>query len=485
MNETVTQLVDFRENIHQSIPYRSDATMELIDAIAGNTSAQSPVALSLNSLFHRQYSSLHDAVDNFFVPGSSDKSEFERREQQLQRMRIAAGYYPEPTRHNFYQFGLDTTTQPRPFAHTLKDRGIHYYPNPAPGNKPIIVGHSYSVLAGLPEKENKTSPPWVIPLLIRRVPTDKKATEVGAAQLDDLLKDKELPFGSHLSSAVGDSTYSSCEFIGQVVNHKNLATNVRVRGNRKFYRIPQKVEEVGKGQGHPTWYGTPFKMKDSSTWDEADGRENFPFTFRNGRVCQIEMQTWYNMLMRGKRDIPMHEHPFTLIRVVVKDSDGKMVFNRPLWLTIHGERRHEISLSDAYEAYRQRYDLEHFFRFGKNRLLMASYQSPDVEHEENWWEIVGLAYVELYIAAPLANSLPRPWERYLPQVNNSSGQLTSPSMVQRDLSRIIQGIESPVWLPKPRGKSPGRTKGYSPGRRERLPVVKKGKKDAPKSTRSP
>ena len=484
MNQAITRLVNFRENIHQSFPYRSDATMELIDAIAGNTSAQSPVALSLNSLFHRQYSSLHDAVDNFFVPGSSDKSEFERHEQQLQRMRIVAKYCPEPIQRNFYLFGLDTTTQPRPFADTLKDRGIHYYPNPAPGNKPIIVGHNYSVLAGLPEKEDKTSSPWVIPLSIRRVPTDKKATDIGAAQLDDILRDKELPFDSHLSSVVGDSTYSACEFIGHLVEHENLVPNVRMRSNRTFYRIPQK-EGVPKGQGHPTWYGTPFKMKDASTWGEADAQENFPFTLRKGRVCQIEMQAWYNILMRGKRDIAMHEHPFTLIRVVVKDSDGKMVFDRPLWLTIHGERRHEISLSDVYKAYRQRYDLEHFFRFGKNRLLMDSYQSPDVEHEENWWEIVGLAYVELYLAAPLANSLPRPWERYLPQVNNSSGQLLSPSMVQRDLARIIQEIESPVWLPKPRGKSPGRTKGYSPGRRERQPVVKKGKKDTPKSTRGP
>ncbi len=277
MNQVDTPLVNFRENIHQSFPYRSDATMELIDAIASNRSAQSPVALSLNSLFHRKYSSIHDAVDNFFVPSSPEKSESERREQQLQRMRIVAGYYPEPTGHNFYQFGLDTTTQPRPFADTLEDRGICYCPNPAPGNNPIIVGHNYSVLAGLPEKENKTSPPWVIPLSIRRVPTDKKATDVGAAQLADLLEDKELPFGSHLSSAVGDSSYSACKFIGQVVGHENLATNVRVRSNRTFYREPQK-EEIPKRRGHPLWYGTPFRMKDSSTWGEADERENFPFT---------------------------------------------------------------------------------------------------------------------------------------------------------------------------------------------------------------
>jgi NAD-dependent SIR2 family protein deacetylase len=35
-------------------------------------------------------------------------------------------------------------------------------------------------VAALPEKTEKNSPPWVIPLLIRRVPTDKKSIVVGA-----------------------------------------------------------------------------------------------------------------------------------------------------------------------------------------------------------------------------------------------------------------------------------------------------------------
>jgi hypothetical protein len=124
-----------------------------------------------------------------------------------------------------------------------------------------------------------------------------------------------------------------------------------------------------------------------------------------GRVCQVEIQAWYNLLMTGKRDIPMHSYPFTLILIRVKDTQGEEVFKHPLWLIIIGERRQEITLGDAYEAYRQRYDLEHFFRFGKQKLLMTSYQTPDVEHEQNWWEIVVLAYALLYVEAPLAHKI--------------------------------------------------------------------------------
>ena len=48
-----------------------------------------------------------------------------------------------------------------------------------------------------------------------------------------------------------------------------------------------------------------------------------------------------------------------------------------------GERRIELSLLDIYEAYLQRYDLEHFFRFGKQKLLLDKFQTPDDQHEEH------------------------------------------------------------------------------------------------------
>ena len=134
------------------------------------------------------------------------------------------------------------------------------------------------------------------------------------------------------------------------------------------------------------------------------------------------------------------------------------------------KRRHQLSLLEVHQAYTQRYDLEHFFRFGKQRLLMATYQTPDVEHEENWCHLVQLAYVQLWLARCLANTLPREWERYSSKPKSA---VTSPSMVQRDFGRIIQQIGTPAAAPKPRGKSPGRIKGTKLVPRERHPVVKK------------
>ena len=44
----------FRDKLYQSLKYRRDTVIDLVDAIAANTTACSPVELSLSSLFPRK-----------------------------------------------------------------------------------------------------------------------------------------------------------------------------------------------------------------------------------------------------------------------------------------------------------------------------------------------------------------------------------------------------------------------------------------------
>ena len=82
----------------------------------------------------------------------------------------------------------------------------------------------------------------------------------------------------------------------------------------------------------------------------------------------------------------MHLHPFTLLQIRVTDESGKQIWS-PMWLIVMGQRRDQLTLLDSWLAYRQRYDLEHFLRFGKQKLLMTAFQTPEVEHEENWVQL--------------------------------------------------------------------------------------------------
>ncbi len=181
------------------------------------------------------------------------------------------------------------------------------------------------------------------------------------------------------------------------------------------------------------------------------------------------------MLMRGTKEQKMYRHPFTLIRVNVTDDTGNSVW-KPMWLIVIGDRRQEISPLVAYQTFRQRFDIEHMFRFSKQRLLMTQFQTPDVKHEENWIRLVMLAYVQLWAAKDLASHLPRPWERYLKPHND---KIVTPSVVQRDFQTIISETGKPGHSPKPRGNSVGRVAGHSQPKRSKHPVLKKQSKSTP------
>ena len=483
-SQAVAQLLHFRYELKNSFTHRPDAIMNLLDAISSNTDAISVAELSLNPCFGYQYPSLYDGIDHFFTASCAERSSEERRKKEMELMRLITPYLSAPKQRDFWLFCLDVTPAPRPFAQTLADRTCVYQPNLIPSNKPVTYGHQYAAFVHLPEKESLSAPPWVVPLQIRRIQSTEKATTVQAQQISTLLA--EPPFASRLCVTVVDSTLSALTFLGEVKDNPHLVTVLRssaqvarCRSNRVFYHAPKLTE---KKRGHPTWYGQRFDLKDQTTWPAPDSVQQVSLTTRRGRQFTVEIQGWQNLLMRGTRKYPMHQSPFTLIRIVVTNASGKPVFSRPLWLIVIPslrsragfDRRAQLSLKQIWDAYRQRYDVEHFFRFGKQRLLTTAYQTPIVEHEENWWQMTQLAYVQLGLARELAQGLPKPWERYLPQFE--TGASASPSIVQRDFRRIIDTIEPNTVLPKPRGKSPGRTKGDCPKRREKQSVIKKGSK---------
>ena len=436
--------------------------MDLVDALSSNTRARSVVELSLEACFEREYPSLFKAIADF-DPQAMKKS----------LAQLAAPYLPAPQQRPFWLLGVDVTPQPRPYAYTLQDRSYIYQPTPIKSNKPITIGHRYSSVFCLPERDGQQAKTFVIPLGTQRVQSGEDKEGVGAEQVRILLEDEEMPFFGQLCAEVADSSYSKPAYLHANRSQDNLVTIVRVRSNRTFYQPPDDPPPAG-AKGHPIWYGTAFCLPDAQTWHPPDETVQTTFTSRRGKVYQVVIEGWHNMLMRGQLKpypMPMHRYPFTLIRIRLFNEKGELAYRKPMWLIVVGAKRHQISLPQVFAAYQQRFDVEHFFRFGKQRLLLTSFQTPDGEHEEHWWLLVHLAYLQLWVARQVAGSLPRPWERFLPQMKDPS---PSPAMVQRDLGRIIRQIGTPAQLPKRRGKSPGRRKGTVLARRQRLAVVYKG-----------
>jgi len=101
---------------------------------------------------------------------------------------------------------------------------------------------------------------------------------------------------------------------------------------------------------------------------------------------------------------------------------------------------------------------------------LAAFQTPEAQREENWRQLVHIAYAQLWLARQVVDALPRPWECNLPAMKQ---QLISPTMVQRGFARIIRQLETPAQPPKPRCIPPGRCKGMKLPPRLRQKVVVK------------
>jgi len=465
MNKQInaTKFTQFRERVYQNFSKREDSAMELLDALCSTPNARSVVELSLSPHFKRQHPSIYTAIG---AVGWKD----------IDLPTLAGPYLTAPKERNYWLFGVDGTPEKRQFAYTLSDRGYVYYPNPVGSNKPITIGHEYSTVALLPELGSKMANSWVVPLSTRRVSTDEDKELVGAEQINALLDDPKLPWYEELVVNVGDSRYSKPAYLHAVhQDHDNLVTIARLRSNRTLYQFLATPAE--KPTHRPAFKGKTFKLHDPTTHTQPDETwvlELKPQKKRRARKVLIEV--WEDMTMPGKNKperIPMENYPFRLVRITCFDKDGNQVYSNPWWLIVVGQRRQELSLEDIYRSYTSRSRLEHFFRFGKQKLLLNAFQTAETQREENWWIIVHLAYLMLWIAQPLTQHLPRPWERNLPEHKR---KIIGPAIVQRDFSRLISQFGSPAKQPKPRGKSPGRKKGFRLPPRKRYPVVYKGSK---------
>jgi hypothetical protein len=452
-----TQFSQFQSQLYTMyLNNRNDATLGLLNALCGNTLAHSVVELSLSADFNYDYNSLYKAITEL-QPSAS-------------LAQLTAPHLPPLWKGRYRLFGVDTTPCARPYAYKLTERECVYQPTPIQGQKPVTYGHTYAELCVLPPRSGPKSPRWVNPLYEQRVTRQNQET-ITIQQVRSLLEDLGLPFRKELCVQVGDTKYSTPTYLAALMDKTNLITIVRSRSNRVYtFQAPSAATPQ---RGHQRWYVGRMDLKDPAGWPQPDEQADFTLTNYRGHINRVEMLAWHNLVMRDQYQpvrLPLHRYPFTLIRVRLFNAQNEPL-EKPLWLIVMGKLRDQISLPDILEAFLQRSDLEHFFRFAKQRLLLDRFQTPETAHEENWHHLVHLAYLQLWVARDLAVSLPRPWERYLPQVKE---KWVSPSMVQRSFDRIIRQLGTPAQKPQRRGYSPGRPKGRLPALRKDLPLMVRG-----------
>ena len=296
----IAKLKKFRQSIYGCIRYRSDACLDLIDSLCSNTFATTPVQLSINPLHRRTYNSITDVLSEF------------HKDNNAQDENLLNTLVEQVTDNNderdYYLFATDCTPMPRVYSKTLSDRGVVYSPNAVLNNKPVTIGHKYSVTTFLPPK-NINSPPWVLPLITQRVQTSVDEVLLGASQVKrciDKIKAKEP---NKLCVNVADSAYCKPEYIEQLhgdsSNNTNLVSILRARSNRVVWSKAKETRSIYTGKrGHELWYGNKFCFHNEDTWHKPDNFIQEVFTGKRTKEYIVTIQVWNDMLMRQKRSCP-------------------------------------------------------------------------------------------------------------------------------------------------------------------------------------
>jgi hypothetical protein len=171
---------EIREILYQSFDSRNDLSMELLDALSGETKVSSAVELSLSHHFTRQYSSISQVISQILVEDSlrsTLKDIASKVEVQIKEL--------NDTDNRVLFFALDETGIFKPCAKAMEDRGhVHGY---SKTHGAIGVGHSYSYLVGIHPLIGQ----WVIPIDIRRVTTDDSAITIGMKQFSSHVKQQD------------------------------------------------------------------------------------------------------------------------------------------------------------------------------------------------------------------------------------------------------------------------------------------------------
>lgn len=419
----LNHFINFRQDLYHFFPEKKDSVMNLIDSLAGNQNATSVVRLSLEPLYPRSYSTISKAIDHVFNPYSRSPKDMTRLLQEnLPDCRILV---------------TDITPVERPFAQTLQDRCFIYKSSNIKERKPVTVGHNYSFVCALPQ-ENR----WVLPLSIARIKPMDTRTLIGVEQLEEILKNSSQNW-----IHVADTDYSNKNALKRL-SLLPCTSLIRLRSNRVLY-FP--ANWTYKPCRRPKIYGKKFYFKHPTKASEQ--------IFIKSDNGDLKIERWNGLLIL---DIRVQ---VDVVRIRLY-KNNRLIFKHPIWIAIVGQK--EIDTKQVYEDYKRRFDVEHFFRFGKRKLLLNSFQTPKVESEENWLWIAGLSQWMLYFAKQYAAYHPLPWEK-------KGRQLLNPSQTQRDYSRIIKEMAQRVNFPKRRGNSKGRPFGTKLPKRKRYKIIKKSK----------
>ena len=464
----------------------------IVMALSSYESSHSVIGLSESPIFRYQYSSISDISAHLSANFKDNKSL-----QAAVRLHLE-GYYPySDWSKQGIRLQTDVTSLIKRHSECLSERQYVYVPNNLIAkNKPLDVGY------GMSSTHISLDDGWSLPVIVKRLGLADNACQVGVEGLQALMLEnpfKEAPLVRHTA----DRYYGQAAFLSPLHGIDNLVNIVALRHGSKIWT--PALPSSGN-QGAPCIFGDCFyltektqvktykrkeqsyQVEQKSIFDhKADEMLVFEGQTRKGRDLIIELYRWNGLLKRSKNGHSMKDKPVDLIAVRVLDAQTKeKVFDRPLFMAACGQHKSQVSLKMVYEDYRRRYDIEPSYRFAKQnkqKLMLDKFQTPDVEHLDNWLIIVQLAQWLLFAAANEVTHQPKKWQKYADKVDDNKPRL-SIAQTRKAAQSLFLTFDSTPFLPKTSNKGVGRLKGQSQVPRKRFSINRKIKERLKKHEKS-
>lgn len=429
-----TKLIEFRQAAYQCLGQARDAQFELTDAVLLSGAVSSFAALSLSPVFRRKWPSVYEAIQD----GRPDRAEL---------LRLYTGQMPAEGRP---VLAGDHTAWPRLSAFTLAERTVEHQPTKISDQKPITLGQGYSSIVWLPSDGMGSS--WALPLLHERISPSETPLVKGVSQLRQvtaLLPARPI--------SLWDAEYGNAKFVTASTDIE-ADKLIRLRPNLCLWGPPPPYS----GHGRPRLHGRKFKLKDPTTWGEP--KEGL--LVEDPQLGPVQLSVWSELHFRKAP-----QQSLILLRMERLQARGTRRDPKDLWLIWVGAA--PPPLLEWWRLYLRRFGIDHWYRFTKQRLYWTLPRLATPSQAERWSDLMPLMTWELWLAREIVTDQPLPWQKPQPHL--------TPGRVCQSLGAVLAVIGTPAQPPKPRGKSPGWSKGRLRRRRERYPVVKKNQKRSQKA----
>ena len=501
MNSQKTK--QFCHNLLALSEHRSRAAANYIISLALNdVRGRHPVDLTDSSFNSYTYSNLTKVVKYWDISGEKFR-------------KLILDYFPPPRKlsngEGYYGMSFDFTKLQKPHSECLAGR--EYVVKNNPGGSVVEVCGGYTVSAlHLDTGQSDFVPPLSMELLT--VLEDKN--DAAIKYIGEVLSSPDLPLGKDWVILRADSGFSKAKFLAPLLEaNKKLGIIVRFRHGIK---VATQYNGLQKKSGCPRIYGQTYYLMEESreietltkkgeikqktqiaiTELQPDEVQKYPQTLGNGRNVIVETTRWNNLMIRSRQKSNMKDKPFDLVRVLVFDAQTqKRIFNKGLYLGTFSKVKDEITAPEIQTQYRQRYKVESAYRFQNQSLMFNQFQSPVLEYQQKWTQIVMLAYWLLYVAShEIEHITVKPWQKYLlknkpffykdgkytdstqPQpISLKTDAHPTIAQTQKALPLLFRTFDKTPFLPQKSKKGKGRHKGTIIPKKIPYPVTKKRKKD--------